>query len=308
MRFEIGLAPMAGYTDRAFRKICLEFGADFAFTEMISAKGLLVACEKTKNLLPGPDERNVAVQIFGSDPDVLSTAAEELSKEFSWVDLNAGCPVRKVIRRGEGGALLRDLERLRYVVRAMRKRMNGRFSVKTRLGWDRNEIERIYAVLIEEGVNVIFVHARTVVQGFSGRADWKALSVLDKVVPTFMSGDIFSPEDARRALEESGCHGVIVARGAIGNPWIFKQIRDLLEKGGYEEPSPMQVYEVFVKHLELLIENKGEEKALKEMRKFVAGYTKKMRNAKKFREVFMKIENVDLLKEMVYNFFKEQEV
>ncbi|MCD6551336.1 tRNA-dihydrouridine synthase family protein, partial [Thermotoga sp.] len=190
---KVGLAPMAGYTDRAFRTVCFEWGADFAFSEMVSAKGFLMDSEKTRKLLPSPEERSVAVQIFGSDPEELSKAAEMLSEEYSWIDLNAGCPVKKVVKRGAGGGLLRNLDLLKVVVREVRKRVKGKFTVKTRLGWDRNQISKIYEILVGEGVDEVFIHARTVAQAFTDKADWKSLSVLDKRIPTFVSGDIFSP-------------------------------------------------------------------------------------------------------------------
>ncbi|AAD35190.1 hydrolase [Thermotoga maritima MSB8] len=305
MEVKVGLAPMAGYTDSAFRTLAFEWGADFAFSEMVSAKGFLMNSQKTEELLPQPHERNVAVQIFGSEPNELSEAARILSEKYKWIDLNAGCPVRKVVKKGAGGALLKDLRHFRYIVRELRKSVSGKFSVKTRLGWEKNEVEEIYRILVEEGVDEVFIHTRTVVQSFTGRAEWKALSVLEKRIPTFVSGDIFTPEDAKRALEESGCDGLLVARGAIGRPWIFKQIKDFLRSGKYSEPSREEILRTFERHLELLIKTKGERKAVVEMRKFLAGYTKDLKGARRFREKVMKIEEVQILKEMFYNFIKE---
>lgn len=302
---KVGLAPMAGYTDRAFRTVCFKWGADFAFSEMVSAKGFLMNSKKTRELLPSPEEKNVAVQIFGSDPEELSRAADVLSDEYPWIDLNAGCPVRKVVKKGAGGGLLRDLDLFRAVVKELRKHVKGKFTVKTRLGWNENQISKIYEILVEEGVDEVFIHTRTVAQAFTGKADWKSLSVLDKKIPTFVSGDIFSPEDAKRALEESGCHGVLVARGAIGRPWLFKQIKDFLERGKYSEPSTDEILRSFEMHLSLLVEDKGEEKAIKEIKKFVAGYTKNLKGARRFRDEMMKIKNLQTLKEMFYNFLKE---
>ncbi|PLV57624.1 tRNA dihydrouridine synthase DusB [Thermotoga sp. SG1] len=302
---KVGLAPMAGYTDRAFRTVCFKWGADFAFSEMVSAKGFFMDSGKTRELLPSPKEKNVAVQIFGNDPEELSRAARILSDKYPWIDLNAGCPVRKVVKKGAGGGLLKDLDFFRLVVREVRKHVKGKFTVKTRLGWDENQILKIYQILVDEGVDEVFIHARTVVQAFTGKADWKSLSVLDKKVPTFVSGDIFSPEDAKRALEESGCHGVLVARGAIGRPWLFKQIKEFLEHGRYSEPSVDDILRSFEMHLNLLVEDKGEEKAVKEMRKFMVGYTRNLKGSRRFRDEIMKIKNLQTLKEMFYNFLKE---
>ncbi|PLV58694.1 tRNA-dihydrouridine synthase [Thermotoga sp. KOL6] len=300
---KIGLAPMAGYTDRAFRTVCSKWGADFVFSEMVSTKGFLMGSLKTVDLLPFPEEGNVAVQIFGNETEELSKAAEILSERYSWIDLNAGCPVKKVVRKGAGGGLLRDLAKFREIVRAVRKSVKCKFSVKTRLGWNKNDVVEIYRILVEEGVDEVFIHARTVVQGFSGKANWKSLSVLDKKIPTFVSGDIFTPENAKEALEESGCQGILVARGAIGRPWIFKQIRDFLQHGTYSEPSLKDILATLNEHIDLLIKEKGERGAAKEIRKFLAGYTKGLEGARRFRDEAMKIEDICNLKQAIYKFF-----
>ena len=297
---------MAGITDRAFREICRGYGASFSFSEMISADGYIRGSSKTRNLLPH-DEKFTAVQIFGSDAFVLAEAAAGLSEEFDWIDLNAGCPVRKIIKKGAGGFLIKDLKKFREMVRRLRESVKGVFSVKTRLGWEKNEFERIYAILSEEGVDLVIVHARTVLQGFNGRAVWKELSSLRfDGPPVLISGDILSPEDAKRALEESNCQGVVVARGALGRPWIFKQIRDLFFGGRYEKPSLEEIKDTMLEHLNLLKRYKGEKKAIKEFRKFVSGYTKNIPGSRRFRDEIMKIEDITSLEALIGTFFKEQ--
>ena len=297
---------MAGITDKAFRTICREFGASFSYSEMISADGYIRRSSKTRDLLPY-DEDLTAVQIFGSDPFVLSEAAAELSEQFDWIDLNAGCPVKKVIRKGAGGALIRDLKELKKIVRELRRNVKGVFSVKTRLGWERNDFERIYSILSEEDVDLIAVHARTVRQGFEGKAIWEDLSSLNfDGPPVLISGDILSPEDAKKVLMMTNCQGVIVARGAVGRPWIFKQIRDLFVKGVYEVPSLEEIKDVALRHLDLLKHYKGEKKAVKEFRKFIIGYTRDIPNSRKFRRKIMEIEDFNLLKKLLDVFFREQ--
>ncbi|RKX57122.1 MAG: tRNA dihydrouridine synthase DusB [Thermotoga sp.] len=297
---------MAGITDKAFRTICREFGASFSYSEMISADGYIRGSSKTKDFLPY-DEDFTAVQIFGSDPFLLSEAAAELSEQFDWIDLNAGCPAKKVIKKGAGGALIRDLKELKKVVRELRRNIKGVFSVKTRLGWEKNDFERIYSILSEEDVDLVVVHARTVRQGFEGKASWEDLSFLNSDgPPVFISGDILSPEDAKKVLMMTNCQGVIVARGAVGRPWIFKQIRDFFARGMYEVPSLEEIKDVALRHLDLLKHYKGEKKAVKEFRKFISGYTRDIPNSRKFRRKVMEIEDFNSLKKLLDVFFREQ--
>lgn len=288
----IGLAPMAGYTDHPFRKLCREFGARFAFTEMISAKSVILGVEANKFYFPKAEETAyVGVQLFGSDPYELAEAAKLVEHLGLWVDLNAGCPVSKVVKRGAGSALLRDLNNFRTVVRALRGAVK-RLSVKTRLGWDRDEFERIYNILAEEGVDIIFVHGRTAKQMYSGRARWDIYN--PGQVPLFLSGDLFSPEDVARAIEISGASGVIVARGAIGNPWIFSG----------RSPSHAERLETMLRHLHYLDEEYGDHGAVN-FRKFVAGYTAGLPNARELRRRVMEVRTIKLLKEILISYFRE---
>lgn len=287
----IGLAPMAGITDYPFRKICLELGAEFAFTEMISAKSILMNLEINRLYLPRPEEKNkVVIQLFGSDPFEIAEAAKRVEKLGLWVDLNAGCPVAKVVKRGAGSGLLRDLEHFRKVVRALRGAVK-RCSVKTRLGWDKDEFERIYGILVEEGVDVIFVHGRTAKQMYAGRANWKIYN--PGIVPLYISGDVYTWDDIKMAIEQSGATGVIVARGAIGNPWIFVEGKS---------PAVEERLAVVKRHLDYLYEEYGNYGAII-FRKFVAGYTRNLPYAREFRGKVMKIRTVDELKREFESYF-----
>ena len=293
----IGLAPMAGYTDKVFRDIAYIMGACFAYTEMISAKSVLVSPDTVNEMLPVGEPRT-AVQILGNDPEIISEAVLSIRNRVIWIDLNAGCPVKKVLKKDMGGALLRDLHRLKTIVKTLKENTNVPVSVKTRLGFEDVEIERIYSELVEAGVDLVAVHARTVKQGFKGSANWKALSrIVERPVPIFISGDIFSPEDAMRALDASGADGVLVARGGIGNPWIFEQIKEYERSGTYTIPKPGERLSLFREHLLRKAEIYGERKGVVEMRKFVSGYTKGLTDSRKFRTEFMKVERLkDALK------------
>ncbi len=289
----VGLAPMAGVTDYPFRKICFELGAKFAFTEMISAKSVLLNITINEKYFPRVDEKHlVGVQLFGSDPFELAQAAALVEERGLWVDLNAGCPVAKVVKRGAGSALLKDIDLLKKIVREMR-RVVKRLSVKTRIGWEKDEFERIYDALVSEGVDVIFVHGRTAKQMYSGKAKWDIYN--PGVVPLYISGDIYSKDDMKRAMELSGADGVIVARGAIGNPWIFSENED--------GPSLDDKLRVILKHIDLLTQEYGKHGVV-EFRKFVAGYTKDMPHAREFRNKVMKITDVNDLKDAFVEYFK----
>ncbi|WP_372589325.1 tRNA-dihydrouridine synthase [Fervidobacterium pennivorans subsp. shakshaketiis] len=288
----VGLAPMAGVTDYPFRKICFELGAKFAFTEMISAKSVLLNISVNEKYFPKEDEKHlVGVQLFGSDPFELAQAAALVEGRGLWVDLNAGCPVAKVVKRGAGSALLKDIEHFRKVVREMR-RVVKRLSVKTRIGWEKDEFEKIYDALVSEGVDIIFVHGRTAKQMYSGKAKWDIYN--PGIVPLYISGDIYTVDDIKRAMELSGADGVIVARGAIGNPWIFSENRD--------SPSLDDKLRVILKHIDLLREEYGKDGVV-EFRKFVAGYTKDMPHAREFRNKVMKITDVNDLKDAFVEYF-----
>ncbi|AKI96707.1 tRNA dihydrouridine synthase [Kosmotoga pacifica] len=293
--FEIGLAPMAGYTDSIMRRLSLSWGADFVFTEMLSIDGILRSDKATRKLIPKIPCR---VQLFGSEPDKFVQAYNRIAHVTTWIDINAGCPVKKVTKRGAGGALLNDLDRLVEIIRLLKMHTNKPVSVKIRLGWSNNRIMEIVSALVHIKPDAIFIHGRTVEQKYSGKADWDSISRAadlchESGIPVYGSGDLFMPEAVKRVYEEYPVDGVIIARGAIGNPWIFRQSKDFIESGKYHEPGVKERLEAFVRHLLLLIEEKGEEKGIKESRKFFVGYTRGIPDAAKMRNSYMRLNTLE---------------
>ena len=270
---------------------------------MMAARSVFESFKIVEKMLPDVDEPFTGIQIFGSDVKYMVKAAAFLQHHGKFIDINAGCPVKKVIKRGAGGALVRDLPKLLEMIKEMKKNIEVPISVKTRIGWDKDEADKIYYSLVEAGADFVVIHTRTVKQVFTGKADWKSLGkIKEKPVPLYISGDIFTPEDAKTALEVSGADGVVVARGAIGNPWIFNQIRDYISTGRYKEPSPKDRLGLFLKHIEENVEFFGEPKGIVEMRKFIAGYTKSLPFARRFREKFMKVQTLKEVRQLFEEF------
>lgn len=279
------LAPVAGYSDRAFRSVCIDLAANFTCTELISSEALIRDARKSEYLLKRADnEQTYAIQLFGSDPEVMYQAARRLAPyQPEVVDINCGCPVPKVVKTGAGSALMRDLSRLgrivEAVVRASREALgNVPVTVKIRSGWDEHSINyrEAAAVAVDNGAALVALHARTRAQGYGGKANWDHIADLTSrlSVPVVGSGDLFTPEDARRMLRETSCAAVMFARGAMGNPFIFAETRALLETGTYiPVPSLQRIRTGFIQ-LERLAKDIGETTACKEMRKQFCAYTK----------------------------------
>lgn len=279
------LAPVAGYSDRAFRSVCVEQGADFSCTELISSEALTRDSKKTEALIRRADnEKAYAVQLFGSDPATMAKAVALLAPFApEVVDLNCGCPVPKVVKTGAGAALSRDPDRLGRIVEAMvrasAEHLGGTpVTVKIRSGWDESSINyrESARVAVEAGAVLVALHARTRVQAYAGKADWSHLADLTTrvSVPVIGSGDLFSPEAAERMLRETGCAGLMFARGAMGNPFIFAETKDLLVRGSYEPVPPLERMRTALRQLGLLAADSGEEYACREMRKQFCAYSK----------------------------------
>ena len=277
------LAPLAGYTDKAFRQIARSLGADGAVSEMVSAEGLARGGEKTEALLERfPGEDRLVVQLFAPSDDPVRRAMDRLLEYApTAIDINCGCPVPKVVKTGAGSALMQDPPMIGRIVRAIKERTDIPVSVKFRLGWDSSSINYLEFAdtAVEAGAEMLTLHARTRAQGYSGTADKEAFRKLSRHfsgsgVLLFASGDMFTPQDAMQAMGEYGMDGVMFARGAIGNPFIFREAKDLRDTGSYSLPSTAERIDTAMRHLDLMIEYFGEGIACREMRKHLMAYIK----------------------------------
>lgn len=279
MESRIHLAPMAGVTDLPFRLICKSYGADGLTTEMVSTKGLFYKDKKTKDLMRiDPREKPVSIQVFGSEPEIFAQVAGEVEAAgAAAIDINMGCPVPKIVGNGDGSALMKNPELAGKIVRATVDAVKIPVTVKIRKGWDTDVAAEFAKVLEANGASSICVHGRTREQFYSGSADWKTIkAVKDAIkIPVIGNGDIFSGEDAAKMLETTGCDGVMVGRGAQGNPFIFRQIDEYFKTGCVSySPSALDKIEQAIAHTKLICDIKGERRGVPEMRKHIAWYIK----------------------------------
>lgn len=284
-------APMAGVTDRAFRILAAEHGCGLVYTEMISDQALIYGNPKTNILLDCRGERGpVGMQIFGSQPEYMARAAEIVAgRGATVIDINMGCPTPKIVKNGEGAALMRNPALAAEIVAAVAERVNCPVTVKIRKGWDVDSVNAVEfaGLMVQAGAAAVAVHGRTRSQFYSGRADWDIIRRVREAVevPVIGNGDVHGPEDAARMLEETGCQGVMIGRAAMGNPWIFSRVRHYLATGELlPDPTPEERRQTAVRHYELLAETKGEDIANREMRKHLAWYTRGLRGAARLRE------------------------
>lgn len=296
----LALAPMAGVTDLPFRVLCRELGCGFTVSEMVSAKGLLYKNVKTFEMLRiDESERPTAIQLFGSDPQELARAAKLVAESGAdIIDFNIGCPVPKVVNNGEGSALMKNPELVYEILARMVDAVAIPVTVKFRSGWSDSTINaaEIARKAEKAGVAAVAVHARTREQFYSGKADWSVISAVKQAVeiPVFGNGDIKNASDGLRMLEETGCDGLMVGRGADGNPWIFAELRAMLL--GEKLPTPVGLavrFAMIIRHLEMLIAYKGEGLAVKEMRRHANAYVKGLPFASEYRGRFNQMESYD---------------
>ncbi|MEG0376867.1 MAG: tRNA dihydrouridine synthase DusB [Eubacterium sp.] len=300
----IFLAPMAGYTNLPFRLMAKKFGAGAVFSEMISGKGLYYKDHKTAELmLTSEEEAPAGIQLFGSDPEILSQVVEDYINEtsFAFLDFNAGCPAPKIVKNGEGSALMKTPELLGKVVQAIKKASHKPVIVKTRIGWDVDNINvRQIAEIIEDaGADAHTIHGRTREAFYKGKANWDIIAEVKRQshIPIILNGDIDSGDKAKQAFERTGCDAVMVGRASVGNPFIFEAINHQLKTGKpLPEPSAEERIKTVIEHVEQVSLLKREEAAIKEMRKHLAAYTKGLKNATHLRnQIFKVVSRKDVL-------------
>ncbi len=293
------LAPLAGYTDKAFREVCSLFGSDSAVSEMVSAEGLAREGVKTIELMEKYDgEKRLTVQLFAPSVDPILRALPLLKeKEIDAIDINCGCPVPKVVKTGAGSALMREPEKIGEIVKALKDNLSLPVSVKFRLGWDSESINylKVAEIAVKNGADALTLHARTRAQGYEGKADKEAFGILSrefgKEVALFASGDIFTPEDAIEAIEKYNMTGVMFARGAIGNPFIFRETREFMKKGCYTLPSVEERKETALMHYDLMVKYYGEKIASHGMRKHAMGYVKGLKKSSECKNALSRAES-----------------
>ena len=304
------LAPMEDVTDISFRLICKRFGADIVYTEFVNADGLVRSSKPTKTRMKmrlHPEERPVGIQIYGGDISTMIEAAriaEEQKPEL--LDINAGCWVKNVAMRGAGAGLLRDLPQMVQMAKAIVETVKLPVTLKTRLGWDEESIKitELAPMLEDVGVQALTIHCRTRAQGMKGSADWSWIQKIKEriSIPVILNGDVMTASDVKRAFDETGCDAVMIARGAIANPWIFEEAKTFLHTG--ELPEERDLYSrisICLEHLRLAVKYKGERRAIFEMRKHYSGYLKNFPNIKYLRNALMQPETLD----GVENIFEE---
>jgi tRNA-dihydrouridine synthase B len=307
------LAPMSGITDICFRKIVKSMGVGLVYSEMVSVEGLIRGGKKTLELISvSHEERPIAIQIFGSNPESFSEAVKILNSIANVIDINCGCSVRKVIKTNSGAALLRDIKMLEKVILSVVKYAKIPVSVKIRSGWDNSSINAVEVAKLAEksGVSAIAIHPRTAVQGFSGKADWEIIKRVKESVhiPVIGNGDIKNEFDAERMLKETSCDGIMIGRGCLGNPWIFRRIIHYLTKGEIlGEVNFKEKIELIKKHAEEVILFKGEERGLREFRKHLNWYFKGMRNSKMLKERVNTLSKFDEFLEIIKIFGRIEE-
>jgi tRNA-dihydrouridine synthase B len=308
LRNNLILAPMAGITNLPFRLLARQHGASLCFTEMVSTEGLVRSGKNTLELLKSSSEdRPLGVQVFGHDPQQVAEGVRIAEQHGDLIDINMGCPVKKVVSSGAGSALLRSPEKVGAMVAAARRATKLPLTIKIRTGWNVSEhtFLEIARIAEEEGCDAITLHPRNRMEMFDGKADWDRISELkgSTGLPVIGSGDLFSACDIKDMLDRTGCDGAMVARGVLGNPWIFSEASALLDGRQGEAPSPRERLATALRHMEMLIALLGEKTALRELRKHLSWYTKGLPGAAQVRDAINRTEKKGELEEILHGFF-----
>lgn len=308
------LGPMAGVTDLPFRILCKEQGANLIYTEMVSAKGIQYHNKNTESLLTVAEtERPVSLQLFGSDPDILRETAKRIEhRNFDILDINMGCPVPKVVNNCEGSALLKDPKRVKEIISKVAGAIKKPLTVKIRKGFSEDDVNAVEIAKIAEdnGAAAIAVHGRSREQYYSGKANWDIIRQVKEAVqiPVIGNGDVFTVEDAVKLVKETGCDGIMIARGARGNPWIFSRINEYLRNGNLlPKPSIHEVVHMILIHGKKAIDYKGEYTGIREMRKHVAWYTTGYPKASLLRNKVNSVESFSELEELLNRYIQQLE-
>ncbi len=310
LKNNVFLAPMAGITDKPFRILCKEMGVGLATTEMISAKAIYYHDNKTKKLynLDG-EPRPISVQLFGSDIEAIKYATQEIDKIADIIDFNMGCPAPKIVKNGDGSNLLLHLDLVEKIVRAIRENTDKPITFKIRKGWDENNIVAVEAAKIIEkaGGSAITIHGRTRKEFYSGIADWDIIKKVKESVsiPVIGNGDIVDEETAEKMFKETNVDGIMIGRAAFGNPWIFREIIYYLKNGKkLDKPTLEERYDMMVRHINMEIEERGEDVAIKEMRKQLSWYIKNLKDASQMRDKINKISDKEELLNEIKAYFE----
>lgn len=307
------LAPMAGVTDLPFRLLCKEQGAGLLCMEMVSAKAILYKNRNTESLLEiDPRENPVSLQLFGSDPEIISTIAHQIEERpFDILDLNMGCPVPKIVNNGEGSALMKNPKLAGEIIRETVKAIDKPVTVKIRKGFDDEHINAVEMAKIAEdaGAAAVAVHGRTREQFYSGKADWDIIRQVKEAVsiPVIGNGDLLTAEDVIAMEQQTGCDGFMIARGAQGNPWIFRKILHYFETGEHlAKPTLEEVTQMILRHARMMLEFKGEYIGIREIRKHAAWYTAGYPNSARLRVAINNVESFEALEELLINNLDER--
>lgn len=311
IKHPIFLAPMAGVTDRPFRIICKSFGADLVYTEFVSSEGIVRENDKTINYMKFSEiERPIGIQIFGHDPEVLARSAQFIEEKLhaDIIDLNFGCPVPKVVKRGAGSAILKDLDLLEKIARSVVRSVKTPVTAKIRSGWDNGHIVAVEAAkrLEAQGIQLLTVHPRTTKQKYTGEANWKIIADVKKeiTIPLIGNGDIKTPQDAKRMLQETNCDGIMIGRGSMGKPWLFRDIIDYLNEGKLNDaPSKAELAETFFKHLDLQDKNYSLMYAGNLFKTHATAYIRGMDGAAHMRFEINRAKDIDEIRELAKAFF-----